>query len=279
MQVVNLVNDSVYYNLYTVSGYTQGQTLVLHNNTPDPVFVVKAASQPSPDTTQRDYIEPGAQVIIYANGVPIWVMGTLGPLIVNAVFERTTLPFQGVDIPHDVYTANKELYRRIKVDPGQTSFHDGREFRTFFEINIPTGNSVFIQANVGIDTILYDISCVLDSGGLRITTYAGSTGVGTFATPLPILPKNTMSIRSLPTYPTANTLFAGGTGVVGGSVIDRIRVVSANATAQQSSVGSKQFDQRGVGVGTYFWQLENISNAAATGVFSGWWAEILNLGV
>ena len=32
------------------------------------------------------------------------------------------------------------------------------------------------------------------------------------------------------------------------------------------------------GVGTYYWRLENISNNTATGVFSGWWAELVNLG-
>ncbi|MNG29439.1 hypothetical protein D3C84_1148650 [compost metagenome] len=65
----------------------------------------------------------------------------------------------------------------------------------------------------------------------------------------------------------------------GGTVIDIVRIVAANATAQQTSVGSKAFDQRGVGAGTYYWRLENISNATATGTFSGFWAEILNLGV
>lgn len=279
MQVINLVSDSLYYNLYTLTGYTQGQTLVVHNNTVDPLFVVRAVSQPSPTESQRDFIEPGAQVIIYANGQPIWIKGTTGPLVVHAVFERTVLPFNGIDLPHDVYTANKELYRRIKVDPGQTSFHDGREFRTFYEFNIPTGQSVYIQANVAVDSILYDVSCVVDSGAIRLTTQAGATGTGTYNVVQPIFPKNTMSIRSQPIYPAANTLFRGGTGFTGGTTIDTIRIVAANATAQQTSVGSKAFDQRGVGVGTYYWRLENISNSAATGTFSGWWAEILNLGV
>ena len=34
----------------------------------------------------------------------------------------------------------------------------------------------------------------------------------------------------------------------------------------------------GFPTGTYYWRLENISNATATGVFSGWWAELVNLG-
>lgn len=57
-----------------------------------------------------------------------------------------------------------------------------------------------------------------------------------------------------------------------------MRVVAANATAQQSSVGTKQFDQRGVGVATYYWRIENFGSGTATGTFSGWWAELINLG-
>ena len=49
-----------------------------------------------------------------------------------------------------------------------------------------------------------------------------------------------------------------------------MRVVAANATAQQSSVGTKQFDQRGVGVATYYWRIENFGSGTATGTFSGW---------
>lgn len=278
MQTINLVSDSVYYNLYTLTGYTQGQTLVIHNNTTDVLFIAHSTLQPSPTTLLREYIKPDDVVVVHANGLPIWVMGSTGPILVQAVTERLTAPFSATDLPHDLYTASKELYRRIKVDPGQTSFHDGREFRTYYEFSIPTATSVYIQVNVAVDTILYDVSLVCDSNAIRLTTYAGGTPSGSFATPLPVRPKNTMSIRSTPIYANQNTLFTGGT-VSGGTTIDIVRVVAANATAQQSSVGSKAFDQRGVGVGTYYWQLQNISNGTATGVFSGWWAEILNLGV
>ena len=34
----------------------------------------------------------------------------------------------------------------------------------------------------------------------------------------------------------------------------------------------------GFPAGTYYWRLENISNATATDVFSSWWVELVNLG-
>ena len=276
MQVVSIPSPFTYTNLYTLSGFDAGTSLIVTNNTSSPAYIVQASLPPLADSDQYPLLS-GQTVLVHAKSDPVWIRGGSGPVLVQSVTETIT-PFTGVDLPHDIYTSPMELYRRVKVDPGQTSFHDGREFRTFYEFSIAAAASVYIQANVAIDTILYDVSCVCDAGGIRLSTYAGSTGTGTYATPLPILPKNTMTLRSTPFYTAQNTLFTGGTGVTGGVVIDRVRVVAANATAQQSSVGSKSFDQRGVGAGTYYWRLENFGSGTATGVFSGWWAELVNLG-
>lgn len=276
MIILNLPSNITYSNLYILSGFPAGTSLILTNNTATPAFIVQASVPPLASSDQYPLL-PGQTVLVHGNENPIWVRGGTGPFIVQKVTETIT-PFVCADLPHDVYTSPNELYRRVKVDPGQTSFHEGREFRTFYEFSISAGTSVYIQANVAIDTILYDVSCVVDAGSIRISTYAGSTGTGTYATPLPVLPKNTMTLRSTPFYTAQNTLFTGGTGVTGGTVIDKVRVVAANATAQQSSVGSKQFDQRGIGVATYYWRLENFGSGTATGMFSGWWAELVNLG-
>ena len=276
MQVVSIRSNLTYTNLYTLSGFDAGTSLIVTNNTSTAAFLVQASVPPLASSDQYP-LGPGQTVLVHATDDAVWIRGGTGPVLVQSVTETIT-PFTGVDLPHDIYTSPMELYRRIKVDPGQTSFHDGREFRTFYEFSIASGASVYIQANVAIDTILYDVSCVVDAGSIRVSTYVGSTGTGTYATPLPVLPKNTMTLRSFPYYVAQNTLLTGGTGVTGGTVIDRVRVVATNATAQQSSVGSKQFDQRGVGAATYYWRLENFGSGTATGVFSGWWAELVNLG-
>jgi len=276
MQVVSIPSPFTYTNLYTLSDFDTGTSLIVTNNTSSPAYLVQASLPPLADSDQYPLLS-GQTVLVHATSDPIWIRGGTGPVLVQKVTETIT-PFTGVDLPHDIYTSPNELYRRVKVDTGQTSFHSGREARTFYEFSIASGASVYVQANVAIDTILYDVSCVVDAGSIRLSTYAGSTGTGTYATPLPILPKNAMTLRETPFYTFQNTLFTGGTGVTGGVVIDRVRVVATNATAQQSSVGSKSFDQRGVGVGTYYWRLENFGSGTATGVFSGWWAELVNLG-
>ena len=276
MIVLNLPSNITYSNLYTLSGFPAGTSLIVTNNTSSPAFIVQASVPPLASSDQYPLL-PGQTVLVHATGDPVWVRGGTGPFIVQKVTETIT-PFMGVDLPHDVYTAPKELYRRIKVDPGQTSFWEGREARSVYEFSIASATSLYIQANVNINTILYDVSTVVDSGAIRLTTYAGASPVGTYNTVVPVLPKNTTTLRSTPYYVPVNTIRIGGTGITGGTAIDIVRVVAANSTAQQTSVGSKQFDQRGIGVGTYYWRIENISNGTATGVFSGWWAELVGLG-
>lgn len=161
-------------------------------------------------------------------------------------------------------------YTRIRVDPDQTSFWQGHQYRTFRELNIATGQTAVLRVNVPVNAVLYDVSLVLDAGSIRLRTLSGGTEGGTFGTPVPVLRKNTMT--DCPNIPAQVSVSTGGTHT-GGTDIDVIRLVVAGATAQQTSVGSKPFDQRGVGPGVYYWRLENIGNSAATGVFSGWWEE------
>lgn len=161
-------------------------------------------------------------------------------------------------------------YARLRVDPDQTSFWQGAQYRTFREISIAQGVTEVLKIVVPVNTVLYDVSLTLDAGAIRLRTVAGGIEGGTFSTPLPILRKNNMS--DSPNIPAQNAITSGGTHT-DGIDIDVIRLVVAGATAQQSSVGSKAYDQRGVGPGTYYWKLENISNSAATGVFSAFWEE------
>lgn len=279
MVVIEIPSNIVYSNIYALTGFTTGSSLVITNNSSTPLFVIDSATLPV-DESDAYPIVSGETLVFHGNGNPIWVRGGTGPVIVQNANARVASPFTGADLPHDFYTSPKELYRRIKVDPGQTSFHDGREARTFHEFSIAAGTSIYLQANVLVNTILYDVSTVVDAGSVRLTTYAAATGTGTYGTVVPVLPKNTMSLRSTPFYTPVNTIRTGvDVGITGGTAIDIVRVVAANATAQQTSVGSKPFDQRGVGVGTYYWKLENFGSGAATGVFSAFWAELLNLGV
>lgn len=180
--------------------------------------------------------------------------------------------------PIGLVTSEKEKYGRIRVDSAQTGFFEGREFRTFKEINIASGDTLVVQINAGVNTILLGVKLVLDAGSIKLRTVAGGTLSGTFNDSLPIIPKNTMTGGLFPAppeplYVSQNTISSGGTALSGGIDIDVLRVVSANANAQAQSVGQSENDMRGVGAGTYYWVFENFGNGAATGVFSAFWEE------
>lgn len=178
----------------------------------------------------------------------------------------------------DMVTSDRAKYRRYRVDVAQTGFFEGREFRTFKELNIPQGQTVVMRINVPVNTILQSVGITLDAGSVKLRTVSGGTPVGSFASNLPIIAKNTMTgtefpAPPLPLYVAQNTINYGATGLTGGVDIDVIRLVVANASGQASSVGAAQDDSRGVGPGTYYWVLENFGNGAATGVFSSFFEE------
>lgn len=180
--------------------------------------------------------------------------------------------------PSDLMTSEREKYRAVRVDDGQTGFYEGRQFRTFREINIPAGNTLVFRVTTPVNTILQHVGLTLDGGSIRLRTLAGGTPTGTFSDPLPIIRKNTMTggqfpAPPLPLYAAQNVIESGGTGITGGIDIDVLRLVAAGATAQQSSIGNFSDDERGVAPGTYYWVLQNFSNGAATGVFTSFWEE------
>lgn len=172
----------------------------------------------------------------------------------------------------DMVTSSKTGYRRYRVDVGQTGLFEGREFRTFRELSIPTGQSVYLKFTSPIDFILFEQSLTIDAGSVRFTALTGATETAPFNTPLPVIGKNRMASRPLPYYVPVITVDTGGT-VTGGTVVEVFRVVASSATAQQQTVGGAAQTERGLPAGTYYLRIENIGNATATGVYSLFWEE------
>lgn len=161
---------------------------------------------------------------------------------------------------------------RIRVDVGQTGFFAGREFRTFYEISVATGQSVYLKFIAPINFILFEQSLTLDAGSIRFTAIVGPTESTPFNSALPIIGKNRMTDRPQPYYTSVGTAFSGGT-VTGGTVVELFRVVAANATAQQQTVGGAAQSERGLPPGTYYLRFENFGIGTATGVYSLFWEE------
>lgn len=171
--------------------------------------------------------------------------------------------------PADLLTSAREGTRRLRVDLGQTGFFEGREFRTFYEYSVPSGQSVYLRATVPLNIILFSTSLTLDAGKIRMSLSAGGTEAGTW-TPVAVFPKNTMTDR--PAY-TGQVQIESGGAHSGGTLLDVVRLLSETAGNRASTVGGQVADERGVGPGVYYYRLENIDGQTATGVFSAFWEE------
>ena len=172
--------------------------------------------------------------------------------------------------PVKLMTDSDGPYARLRVDVGQTGFFAGREFRTFYEFNIPSGQTIVVKVVAPVNTIMQTFGAELDLAELRIEFKVGGTEGGTFSTALPVIPANGMSTASA--YTPQITLNVGGTHT-GGVVYDLLHLYSgANQNKAVSSTGSEDLPQ-GFPAGTYYITLQNIDGANATGIFRARWEE------
>lgn len=167
--------------------------------------------------------------------------------------------------PAKLMTDGDGTYARLRVDPGQTNFWSGKQFRTFQKFSIASGASVAVRATVGVNIVLYETSFSTENSSIEVQLKAGGTADGPW-TAMPIIRKNTMTTAPVITSQVAIDYDGGHAG---GVLIDLLRVTAGN---KQASV-SGEATERGVGPGTYYYVITNTGNQSATVVFSGWWEE------
>ena len=168
-------------------------------------------------------------------------------------------------------------YDRLRVDPGQTSFWEGREFRAFYEFSIPLAGHVLLKLETPIDFIVQDINFEVDTGGLRADLILGATDVGPW-TPLAVVPTNVMSDpnRRFPYYVGQITTFTGAAGAfTGGTIVDTVRVRSSSQSVAAQNVSQAQDSPRGRPPGSYFIDLTSLDgvNDTTRGIFAIRWEE------
>lgn len=173
------------------------------------------------------------------------------------------------DLLSTIINGTRRGFQRLAVDTGQTSFFEGREFRTFKEWGSSTTINYVIKAVVPVNTILISLDLELDFGSARVETVAGGTEGGAFSEILPVFSANNMSEKPQPPIVPQNLLSAGGTHS-GGTVLDVFRVNAANNANKATSVGGSSESIRGVGIGTYYFR---ITLTEAVGVFKSRWEE------
>lgn len=170
-------------------------------------------------------------------------------------------------------------FDRVRTDNAQTSFFEGREFRSFYELNMPFGGGdVTFKLVTPIDFIVEDIELEMDLNGVRADLITGAVDAGPW-TALSVIPANTMSApnRRFPYYNGQITCFTGGsTAFSGGTVIDTLRVRAASQNVSAQNVNASADTARGRPPGSYFIRfavLDGITSGNSRGVFSIRWEE------
>lgn len=275
MQIVTPTN--IFQDVYVLSGHAAGTSLIVTNNSSHTIYLNQSTLAPT--SRESTYaVNVGQSVVIHGNEQKLWLSGDGGHVLVQNI-TGTISPFSSVDLPHDLYTSDREGFRRLRVDPGQTGLFTGREFRSFYEFNIPTGQSVWLKFVSPVDFMLFEQSLEVDAGAIRFEAKSGVTQTTPITNGVPIFGKNLMAQRLQPYYVGQVTLDSYGPAatasppITGGVVREVFRVVTVNATAQQRSVGGAAQSERGLPAGTYILELRNISNGTATGVYSLAWEE------
>ena len=268
--IISYAQVERYINLTALSGLSG--SIAVTNNTSSPAYVVVSPTEP-PEASTGILVLSGEEVFVNnTSGLSVWIKSQKGgPVIVQSESEASA-EFSIVSLPKDFVTTGPDGYRRVRVDVSETGFFIGTQFRTFKELSISSGTSYYVKVVSTVNLILMDTQLAMDAGSVRMTLYASPTPSGTWSESWPIVPANQMTTRPTPVYTSGVTITAGGT-FTDGTVGDIVRVVSANATAQQSSVGNTENNKRGYPPGTYYYKLESIGNGTATGTYHSLWEE------
>ena len=173
------------------------------------------------------------------------------------------------DWPAELITGTRASPKpRLRVDVGQTAFFEGRQFRTFHEFNIASGNSLWARFTSPVDLIVVHRSITVLQGNLRYAICSSGTASGSW-TAKTVYPVNAMSERPAPVYTTQVVAEFGGT-VTGATEVDL--AVLETGTSQAVSVQSVA-DEAGLAAGTYYIEIRNTGGNALRGLYSVVWEE------
>lgn len=157
----------------------------------------------------------------------------------------------------------------VRVDEGSTGFFEGRQFRTFIDLNIPKGGTLWMRFTIGTNFTLHDQRVSLESGAVRWSAVAGtSSSPGPWA-PSIFRPRNQMTNRPTPFYVSTASIETSNTAgaAVGGADVDVMRVSAAGSRTQNAGL-------RGLPTGVYHVKMTNTSKEDVVGVYDWWWEEI-----
>jgi hypothetical protein len=165
--------------------------------------------------------------------------------------------------------------RRLRVDTGQTGFFGRRMWSLNYEFaaaNPIAGTPLVFRFTIPTNFIIHAHGLTADQGGLTLRTYTAAQGVagGTFGTSH--TPSSENSMTEAASYAFQTQIASGGTFTPNGGELPLtpLRVRTAGATAQQSSVGAESVAEKGRPAGTYYAVLARMTGVSGdcTGVYT-----------
>lgn len=165
------------------------------------------------------------------------------------------------------------LSNRARVDNELASFFAGTQARTFREISLAAGASLYVRMLRPVDIVIRRFGLFVNAGELRCDIYRGATPAGVWSESLPVLAANEMSVRPAPAYVPKSSIEAGGT-FSGGTLYDVISVKTSGAGGQQFTVGNVPSDILGAPAGTGWYKFSNPGTGTSVGIFTLRWEEL-----
>lgn len=165
--------------------------------------------------------------------------------------------------------------RRLRVDVGQTGFFARRTWSLNYEFaaaNPIAATPLVFRFTIPVNFIINAHSLSIDQGGMTLRTYSAAQGAagGTFGTTHTPISENSMTEKAV--YAFQTQIASGGTftPTLGQLPLTPLRVRTAGATAQQSSVGAEAVSEKGRAAGTYYAVLSRMTGVSGdcTGVYT-----------
>ena len=160
----------------------------------------------------------------------------------------------------NVTSQYKSGFDRVRIDPGQTGFFEGRMFRTYDKLNILEATTKSYRFISPVPFILWKHVLQLRLGGLACTVFDSSAvpSVGDW-TQLPIIGVNRMPERRAPFYVPQITVETGGS-FTGGVELDYFELLSGIDLGNQQALNvSGENDERGLPNTTFYLRLSVLS--------------------
>ena len=175
----------------------------------------------------------------------------------------------------NVTSQYKSGFDRLRVDPGQTGFFEGRMFRTYDKFTITIAQTRMYKFVAPVNFILWLQRLTLRSGGLSMAVFDSTAVDGGGWSALPVIGVNRMTERRAPNYTPVVQVSVGGS-FTGGVELDYFELLStATASTQAINVSADAGGERGLPATTFYLKATPLSgvNSDSIGVHSLEWEE------